>query len=167
MNLQSDELAEKILEAARKFDETAHSKVWKNPKKQRPVADLHYGEESPAKKYRSQIRCAKNSIYWYIGVHTSLASKYGSIIERYEDKGWKNKWGDEETRIIFGSGDELFSFVDECLGKSVNNSDINTPIEPKEMSADGFVVICPRCDTKFKRAERCPECGQLIKYQED
>ncbi len=42
--------------------------------------------------------------------------------------------------------------------------DINTPIPPLGISADGSVVICPRCETKFKRAERCPDCGQLIKY---
>ncbi len=118
MNLQNDELAIQILEAAKKFDETAHAKAWKNPNKQRPVADLHFGEEHPEMKYRSEIRCAKKKIYWYIGTHTSISTKYARIIEKYEDKEWKDKWGDEETRRIFNSSEDFFSFVDECLGKN-------------------------------------------------
>ncbi|WP_026527814.1 hypothetical protein [Butyrivibrio sp. VCD2006] len=164
MDLQNDELATRILEVAKKFDETAHSKPWKNPKKQRAVADLHYGEKSPGKAYRSEIRCAKKNIYWYIGVHTSLYRKYRTLIEKYEDKEWYEKWGEEETRMVFDEEEKFFEFSDACFGKTVDNSDINTPLPPKGMSADGFVVICPRCETKFKRADRCPDCGQLIKY---
>ena len=43
-------------------------------------------------------------------------------------------------------------------------SDINTPMEPKVVYENGDVV-CPRCEEKFKHANRCPECGQLIKYE--
>lgn len=167
MNLQNDELAAKILEVAKKFDETAHSKPWNNPQKQRPVADLHYGEDrTPAIDRRSQIRCAKKNIYWYIGVLTPLYSKYQAVIDKYDEKKWNQK-NPEEVRIVFNNEEEFFGFVDECLGKNEDNSDINTQLPPKGMSADGFVIICPRCDSKFKRAKRCPNCGQLIKYQED
>ena len=48
------------------------------------------------------------------------------------------------------------------LGEGSN--DINTPVEPKSISKDGIDVVCPRCEEKFKHADRCPECGQLIKY---
>ncbi len=116
MDFQNDELAVKILEVAKKFDETAHSKPWKNLKKQRPVADLHYGyEKDPGMKYRSEIRCAKKKIYWYIGIHTSMYSKYRNVIDKYDEKAWKEKWKDE-TRIVFTSEEAFFDFVDECIG---------------------------------------------------
>ncbi len=165
MNLQSDEVAARLLDAAKKFDETAYSKSW-NGKKQRPIAKLHYGnDKDPGMAHRTEITSAKNNIYWWIGVQSPMYIKYGQIIDKYDDKDWRARWKDE-TRIIFSSEEEFFSFVDECLSKD-NNADINTPLPPKGMSADGFVVICPRCDTKFKRAERCPECGQLINYEEE
>ena len=165
MNLQNDELAARMLEAAKQFDDTAYTKPW-NGKKQRLIAKLHYGhDKDPGMAYRTEITNAKEKIYWWIGLQTPMYVKYGRIIDKYDDKEWKANH--DETRIIFYSSEAFFDFVDECFGKNVDNSDINTPLEPKGMSADGYVVICPRCDTKFKRADRCPECGQLIKYQED
>ncbi len=44
--------------------------------------------------------------------------------------------------------------------------DINTPLKPRNvlLSAEGSVrYICGRCGKSFKKASRCPECGQLIK----
>ncbi len=44
--------------------------------------------------------------------------------------------------------------------------DINTPMEPKEIIHDsevGAYYICGRCGLKYKMAQRCPECGQLVK----
>ena len=46
------------------------------------------------------------------------------------------------------------------------SSDINTPMKPKDIKseANGNVIYqCPRCDILFKKAKRCPECGQSIK----
>ena len=79
------------------------------------------------------------------------------------------KYSHKERRIKFDNIDEALDFINNNLCKQVivAGDSINTPIPPKGLSADGYVVICPRCDTKFKRADRCPECGQLIKYQED
>ncbi len=164
MNLQNDVLAAKILEAAKQFDESAHSRQWNNPNKQRPVADLHYGDnKTPSMDRRSQIRCAKKNIYWYIGIRTSLYTKHKAVIDKYAEKAW-NEIHPEEVRIIFDTEDAFFDFVNECLNKG--EGDINTPTSPKGISQDGFIVICPRCESKFKRAERCPECGQLIAYKE-
>ena len=51
--------------------------------------------------------------------------------------------------------------------KSWHNSknDINIPMKPKDIrtEANGTVMYqCPRCDLLFKKARRCPECGQSI-----
>ena len=50
---------------------------------------------------------------------------------------------------------------------SVSNiNDINTPIKPKNIiSGDNGIIryICGRCETSFIKAQRCPECGQLVK----
>ncbi len=167
MNFQSDEVVAQIFEVAKKFDDTAYTKPW-NGKKQRLIAKLHYGnEKDPGRPYRTEITSAKETIYWWIGLQSHMYLKYGKIIDKYDDKRWKADPEHGETRIKFESTEKFFSFVDECLGKTVDNSDINTPLPPKGMSADGFVVICPRCNTKFKCAERCPECGQLMLYESD
>lgn len=50
--------------------------------------------------------------------------------------------------------------------KNDNNNDINVPIAPKAIyqNLDGSVSYkCGRCATEFKKANRCPECGQLVK----
>ncbi len=139
MNLQNDELAKKILEAAMKFDKTAHAKPWTNLKKQRPVADLHYGEDkTPSMDQRSQIRCAKDSIYWYIGVHTSLYKKHKAVIDKYDEKSWNQKHPDEK-RIVFTSENIFFDFVDECLGKNtsiIETESVNESEEGAEQMAD-------------------------------
>ena len=159
MNLQSDEIVNKMLEVIKRFDDTAYNKPW-NGKKQRLVAKMHYGHDrDPGMAYRAEITNSKDKIYWWIGLKCPFYRKYADLIDQIDDKAWRAKY--DETRIIFYSADEFFEFVNKCLG-SVD--DINTPLPPKGISADGTVVICPKCETKFKRAERCPDCGQLIKY---
>lgn len=46
-------------------------------------------------------------------------------------------------------------------------ADINTGVEPLELSTkEGkTIVTCPNCKGLFEKAPRCPECGQLIKYE--
>lgn len=46
------------------------------------------------------------------------------------------------------------------------SDDINVPMYPKNRikKADGSInCVCGRCETVFKQASRCPECGQLVK----
>lgn len=43
---------------------------------------------------------------------------------------------------------------------------INTPLAPQRINTNG-TVICGRCAYGFHRSERCPECGQLIDYNDD
>lgn len=47
-------------------------------------------------------------------------------------------------------------------------SNINIPLEPfaiKELN--GLVkVVCGKCKSEFEKASRCPECGQLVKFEE-
>lgn len=46
-------------------------------------------------------------------------------------------------------------------------ANINISIEPLEIvDKDGKIAItCPNCTGIFEKAPRCPECGQLIKYE--
>lgn len=46
-----------------------------------------------------------------------------------------------------------------------SEADINTPLVPRFISEETGITKyqCARCDHMFKRARRCPECGQLIK----
>ena len=160
MNCQDDEVANKVLEIVKQFDPSAYTKDW-NGKKQRPIAFMHYGhEKDPGLAYRAEITSAKNKFYWWIGLKSPFYQKYAAYIDPIDDDAWREKY--EETRIIFYSAEEFFEFTDKCLEK-VN--DINTAMLPKAISDDGTVVVCPRCEIKFLRAERCPECGQLIKYE--
>ena len=45
-------------------------------------------------------------------------------------------------------------------------NDINTEKAPALVinSEDIPIIVCPNCDNGFKKAPRCPECGQKIKY---
>ena len=134
-------------------------RVW-NGRRQRRIANMHYGhEQDPGMKYRAELTVASDKIYWWIGKHCPFYLKYESKIDAIDDEEWKANH--DETRIVFYSEKEFFEFVNACIETT---ADINTPLAPKGESADGFVVICPRCDNKFKRAERCPDCGQLIRY---
>jgi hypothetical protein len=46
---------------------------------------------------------------------------------------------------------------------------INVPMKPIEIihEPEGEKVLCPSCKGTFKRAKRCPDCGQLIDYSEE
>lgn len=160
MNLQSDEVAEKILRIAKKIDHSAYSIPW-NGKKQRHVARLYYdNNKDPGTKYRAVITCAKDKIYWWIGVNTAMYDRYKTIIDKHADLAW-NLSHPDENRIIFYSIEEFESFAEDCFG---GVGDINVPLRCNEMTKDGRIVICPNCRMRFKRAQRCPECGQLILY---
>ena len=55
------------------------------------------------------------------------------------------------------------------VGKPIK-VDINTAIPVKKIEQvddEKIVCTCPNCNTKFIKAPRCPECGQLIKYEGD
>lgn len=45
--------------------------------------------------------------------------------------------------------------------------DINIPLRPKSSidNANGIMIECPNCQVLFRKAQRCPECGQIIDYR--
>ena len=62
----------------------------------------------------------------------------------------------------------FLSNVSQKLGRKQNASSlsINSPMPPKRiiLNEDNSINYqCPRCDSEFRQAKRCPECGQLIK----
>lgn len=64
--------------------------------------------------------------------------------------------------------DAFLSFVSRRLGRkpAKTTQDINTPMVPKNITREDNGTIrlqCPRCDSIFVEAPRCPSCGQLIK----
>ncbi len=81
------------------------------------------------------------------------------IRNKYIGKNVKNlyKWGEADPlKLILGKTD------------SKNEDSINVAKEPIKIiqEAGNEKIICPNCRIKFKRAMRCPECGQLILYKE-
>lgn len=46
---------------------------------------------------------------------------------------------------------------------------INVPVKPLDIlhESAGDKILCPNCGEIFKRAKRCPVCGQLIDYSEE
>lgn len=64
--------------------------------------------------------------------------------------------------------DVFLSFVSRKLGRKpvIPSLGINEPLEPKKKiyEDDGTIKLqCPRCDSIFANAPRCPNCGQLFK----
>ena len=78
-------------------------------------------------------------------------------------------------KLIFRDYDRieqsLVKICDCYGGKAVNKvSDINTPMKPRSefSNSDGTVLfICARCGVTFLKSPRCPECGQLVLFEED
>ena len=144
-----------IFEASKEIDSSA--RINYNNKGEWHVLLYH---ENPAED-RASIWVAPKHIRIYGGSHTRV---YGKLPDEP-----KYRYSHRERRITFYSVEEALDFIYTNLSfiNSVSAISINTPISPKGMSTDGFVIICPRCENKFQRAERCPDCGQLIKYEED
>ena len=75
---------------------------------------------------------------------------------------------------------ELISFSLNRICDAIDNvlfgtshayiDDINSPLAPKRVvrQTDGTIrYVCGNCEALFSKSPRCPECGQLIKYEED
>lgn len=76
---------------------------------------------------------------------------------------------DFATSIVSGKSiteEECKNILAASADKKISN--INIPLEPfavKELN--GLVkVVCGKCKCEFEKASRCPECGQLVKFEE-
>lgn len=51
----------------------------------------------------------------------------------------------------------------------IGNKAINISVPPKRMveTSDGVRYVCAKCGYKLKKAPRCPNCGQLIDYDNE
>lgn len=65
------------------------------------------------------------------------------------------------------SEEECNTILNSSSG-AVKKIDINIPLAPIDVqNIDGKVkVICGNCKSEFDKASRCPDCGQLVKYEE-
>ena len=78
---------------------------------------------------------------------------------------------DVEGRFIWKIRPELyealtkFDILRYCWEIEAEYKDINTPLEPAEIIHSNNIVryICGKCGYDFRKADRCPECGQLVK----
>ncbi|MBE5919943.1 MAG: hypothetical protein E7272_08865 [Pseudobutyrivibrio ruminis] len=122
-----------------------------------PVLEIDAGEGNQGIILRACIDVS----YFYCGEY--LYEKYKSILIDAEEIKSERK-GKRKFRLINGHEEEIIELARQMGLVSFELNDINIPVEPKGISADGFIVICPRCEGKFKHADRCPDCGQLIKY---
>ncbi len=122
------------------------------------------------------------SVGFYISGVSSLAKR---IVDRtgcpvLEEDNENAKWwpvlfvGKHASKNVEGSyiwklRDELSAALDRVDLSAVELyaldkvDDINNALPPTSIS--GTTVICPRCNEAFIKAARCPECGQLIKYE--
>ena len=64
----------------------------------------------------------------------------------------------------------IASKVDFSVNPPMSYTDINIniPLEPEKVFTENNIakVICANCGSKFRKARRCPECGQLQDYKE-
>lgn len=92
--------------------------------------------------------------------------KYWPILFRGKKAG-----SDVEGGFVWKIRSELYDALTEfdilryCWKTEDPYTGINSPVEPKRVihSNDEVHYICGKCDYDFLKAERCPECGQLVK----
>ena len=95
-------------------------------------------------------------------------------LDLLRDRFPEQQWTPEKSGIVIREKyvDDLYDLWDEVYKKflsDINNAkdDINTAKDPKNMFRDSIgntICVCPNCDSEFRKAPRCPECGQLISY---
>ncbi len=160
--LYTEENLRKLLEAGKMIDSSAKEEV--NKKGQRYI---NIFGNTP--KDRVTLWVASRHFRIYAGKNT----RYFNMLEDDPDY----KYSDKERRMTFYDIDDMTEFVKKlCKERNISNDNndapsdpINIPMKPKDIVVNetGEKVFCPRCDRSFKRAKRCPGCGQLIDYSED
>jgi rubrerythrin len=82
---------------------------------------------------------------------------------------YKNKGKEEKDNVrpwtCEFSGASMLEKVVEAILDKVKIQNINYPMKP--LKIDSGMVHCPNCSYVFEKAKRCPECGQLIDYNND
>ena len=67
-------------------------------------------------------------------------------------------------------GSPVYELVIPGESEKLEEVGINIPLRPKKVviGVDGIDrIICGNCDYEFMKAPRCPECGQLINYENE
>ncbi len=126
---------------------------------------LHIGKDEHSRiVYQGHLRKDHMQIYYRstekVDITLKGRSKLNIPTERYGC--------DYYSEIYPEDYDAFLSFVSKKLGRKPLKAslDINTPMNPKKEihGENGTVKLqCPRCNSIFVKAPRCPSCGQLIK----
>ena len=126
---------------------------------------IHMGKDEYSRTiYYGELRKDLMRILYRSPYKVDITVKGGSKINVPYDKD-----GHDYFSEVYPEDYDAFSiFVSRKLGRKLlkTSPDINTPMNPKKeiYEDNGTVKLqCPRCDSIFVKAPRCPECGQLVK----
>ena len=126
---------------------------------------IHMGKDEYSRTiYYGQLRKGTMRISYRSPYKVDITVKGGSRINVPEDNGRHDYY----SEVYPEDYDAFLSFVSRRLGRkpAKTTQDINTPMVPKNKTREDNGTIklqCPRCDSIFVEAPRCPECGQLVK----
>ena len=104
--------------------------------------------------FEMSFKCSWDNYTQYIEIIKNI----GNLMPQYLDISHNVRLLDAHS-FVWIIGEEKYMDWNE------NPSDINVPMKPKDIIKDEHGLTkyqCPRCDSFFKQAKRCPECGQAI-----
>ena len=127
-----------------------------------PFTDEHYDDE-----LAFEGKTAKYVSMKVVSVGDYKRNQYISW-ERLKSIFPKQNWTPQGSGIVIY--DEYHSHLNrlwDALFDSITPEfDINTPMKPQKVLLKGdrsVIYVCGRCGSQFKKALRCPDCGQLTK----
>ena len=126
---------------------------------------LHIGKDEHSRiVYQCHLRIESMQVYYRSTEKVDIRVKGRSKLNIPT----KKNGCDYYSEIYPEDYDAFLSFVSKKLGRKPlrESPDINIPMKPKKEihEENGAVKLqCPRCNSIFVKAPRCPECGQLVK----
>ena len=86
------------------------------------------------------------------------------------DEDIRSKYIGKSVAHLFkhGEADPVKIFLKDAIGVGRLET-INHGVKPLMViqTEEAPIIVCPRCECSFKKAPRCPECGQLMVYEKE